>query len=265
MPMRNKCLSIAGFDNSGGAGLQADLKTFSALSCYGMTAVTAIAVQNTCGVRNCYPIPQHILAQQLESIFDDIAPDSIKIGMLFNSQIIATVTEALRQFAGNIPIILDPVMVSKNGEQLLQNKAQTQLINQILPYVTLVTPNIFEAYKLAGEVVNEYQLARSILRLGPRQVLIKGGHHSHHQKAYDLLMTHSGHTSWFSSHRVQTHHTHGTGCTLSAAITAYLAQGYPTDKACQYAKNYLTRCLQAVTNGSVGQGVGPVHHFYHWW
>lgn len=262
--MKYKCLSIAGFDGSGGAGIQADLKTFSALGCYGMTVLTALPVQNTCGVRSCYDIPVKAIQQQLEAIFDDIMPDSIKIGMLFSREIIETVAHFLEKYAKNIPIVLDPVMMAKSGDALLQPEAIQTLKNKLIPLATVTTPNIPEAETLCQGTVEFENLANELLNLGPQAVLLKGGHAEKSEESNDLFIT-SQYQVWLKSARIQSKNTHGTGCTLSAAICAFLAQGTSLLTACEQAKNYLYHAMLASKDNSVGLGQGPVHHFYNIW
>lgn len=262
--MKYKCLTIAGSDGSGGAGLQADLKTFSALGCYGMSVLTALPVQNTQGVRNCYALPKDCIPEQLAVIFEDIVPDAIKIGMLFNADIIREVGTFLRQNAADIPIVLDPVMVAKSGDPLLQPDAIQSLRDELLPLATVITPNLPEAQQLQpGELAFE-SLAQKLLTLGPQAVLLKGGHLTSSQSD-DLLLSRSGEKLWLRGDRITSNNTHGTGCTLSAAIAAGLAQGLPLSEAAQLAKRYLISALLAAKDNSVGHGHGPVHHFYHLW
>ena len=262
--MKYKCLSIAGFDGSGGAGIQADLKTFSALGCYGMTVLTALPVQNTCGVRRCYDIPVDAVEAQLEAIFDDIMPDSIKIGMLFSSKIIETVAKFLTKHAKNIPIVLDPVMMAKSGDALLQPEAIQTLKNKLIPLATIITPNIPEAEVLCqGKIKFEY-LASDLLKLGPQAVLLKGGHAEENNESNDLFITQQYQT-WLKSARINSKNTHGTGCTLSSAICAFLAKGTTLLEACTQAKKYLHQAMLASKDNSVGLGQGPVHHFYDIW
>lgn len=262
--MWHKCLSIAGFDGSGGAGIQADLKTFSALGCYGMTVLTALPVQNTIGVRSCYEIPLDAIQAQLEAIFDDIIPDSIKIGMLFKSEIVKLVADFLEERAINIPIVLDPVMVAKSGDYLLLPEAVIALKKYLIPLATIITPNLPEAEALTGTTALMQTLARQLLNLGPQAILLKGGHQDG-QDSNDVYMDQSGQEIWLSSPRINSKNTHGTGCTLSAAIASYLARGQPLIEACRLAKNYLSEALKAAQHSSVGHGHGPVHHFYDIW
>ena len=262
--MQYKCLSIAGFDGSGGAGIQADLKTFSALGCYGMTVLTALPIQNTMGVRHCYEIPLAAILEQLEAIFDDIVPDSIKIGMLFNQEIVELVADFLEQHAVGIPIVLDPVMVAKSGDYLLLPEAMTVLKRRLIPLATIVTPNLLEAEALTEPTEDMQMLAGKLLDLGAKTVLLKGGHQGG-PYSNDVYMDHGRQAIWFNSPRIDSKNTHGTGCTLSAAIAAYLARGVPLLEACQSAKKYLFGALLAAKDRSVGKGHGPVNHFYNLW
>ncbi len=262
--MKYKCLSIAGFDGSGGAGIQADLKTFSALGCYGMTVLTALPVQNTCGVRSCYDIPLIAIQEQLEAIFDDIIPDSIKIGMLFSASIIEVVANFLKAKAGTIPIILDPVMVAKSGDSLLQPAAIVALKTLLIPISTLITPNLPEAYALATTPhESSSQLASHLLSLGCHAVLLKGGH-DHGPTSDDIFLDRQDNFHILSAKRITSKNSHGTGCTLSAAIASFVAQGVSLLQACTRAKEYLSAAMWAARNNSVGKGHGPVHHFYQW-
>lgn len=266
--MKYKALSIAGFDGSGGAGLQADLKTFSALGCYGMTVLTALPVQNTCGVKLCYNIPLKAIKEQLETIFEDIIPDSIKIGMLFNSEIIELVTEFLKHNAKNIPIIVDPVMRAKNGDSLLLPESVKALQELLLPIATIITPNLPEALELTSMQVNSYEdmldIAKKLLSFGSNSVLLKAGH-LEGDTSNDLFIDQHGNRIWLNSSKIISKNTHGTGCTLSAAIAAYLASGHDLLHSCQLAKNYLHGAIAAAKDEVVGKGHGPVHHFYQLW
>lgn len=262
--MKYKCLSIAGFDGSGGAGIQADLKTFSALGCYGMTVLTALPVQNTCGVKRCYEIPLSAIEEQLETIFEDIIPDAIKIGMLFSAEITEVVADFLKKHANAIPIVLDPVMLAKSGASLLLPEAIDALKEKLIPLATLITPNLPEAHALSGNTQAPETLAAELLDLGPEAVLLKGGH-AEGAESNDLLLEKTGEISWFKTERIDSKNTHGTGCTLSAAACAYLARGYRLKEACTRAKEYLSKALKAAQHNSVGKGHGPVHHFHALW
>jgi len=263
--MQYKCLSIAGFDSSGGAGIQADLKTFSALGCYGMTVLTALPVQNTMGVKTCYKIPLKAIQEQLETIFEDIVPDSIKIGMLFSAPIIKLVSDFLAKNAATIPIVVDPVMVAKSGDVLLLPNAINILKTKLIPLATIITPNLPEAYKLIGEKIadtDQEKLAEKLLTLGSQAVLLKGGH-SGGTESNDLFLDKNGHKISLKTQRIDSKNTHGTGCTLSAAICAGLARGMRLLEACEFAKNYLSQAILHAKDHSVGKGHGPVQHFYH--
>lgn len=266
--MQFKSLSIAGFDSSGGAGIQADLKTFSAFGCYGMTVLTALPIQNTKGVQRCYEIPLSAIEDQLYAIFDDIRPSSIKIGMLFNSKITELVANFLAKNAANIPIVLDPVTIAKSGDSLLLPEAIESLISLLFPITTLITPNIPEAETFTGILAHSEEdmlfVASKLQELGAQHVLLKGGHLTT-KDANDLLLGTDGQRHWFKKPRITSRNTHGTGCTLSAAIAACLAQNLELPEACRIAKNYLFNAIQATAEESVGHGHGPVNHFYHLW
>ena len=261
--MKHKCLSIAGFDGSGGAGIQADLKTFSATGCYGMSVLTAIPVQNTCGVRSCYDIPPSCIKEQLEAIFEDIRPDAIKIGMLFSSEIIELVTEFLSKNAHGIPIVLDPVMVAKSGDPLLQADAVEALRTKLIPIASIITPNLPEARTLVPGDYDKKTLASKLLNLGCESVLLKGGHEGG-RTSDDVFLSHDMEET-LSAPRINSKNTHGTGCTLSAAIASFLAQGFSTLDACIKAKSYLHGAMLHSKDEPLGKGHGPVHHFYHLW
>lgn len=268
MSMKYKALSIAGFDGSGGAGIQADLKTFSAFGCYGMTVLTALPVQNTQGVKSCYELPLTAIEEQLEAIFTDIRPDSIKIGMLFKTEIVEVVANFLKRHAVGIPLVLDPVITAKSGDLLLLPEALEALKSQLIPLATLITPNLPEAealLDLSQSSENEMQtIAAHLLELGPAAVLLKGGHlQARHSN--DLLLSKEG-VHWLTSPRIAaSNNTHGTGCTLSSAIASGLALGLDLFSACQTAKNYVFQAIVAAKDDKVGKGNGPVHHFYHLW
>lgn len=267
--MKYKALSIAGFDGSGGAGIQADLKVFSALGCYGMTVLTALPVQNTMGVKKCYSLPSESIKAQLEAIFEDIVPDVIKIGMLFSSEVVELVSEFLLKHATKIPIVVDPVMVAKSGNHLLLPEAVNLIKERIIPISTVITPNLPEAEKLTDIRTSTkeemFTVARELLKLGPQSVLLKGGHLENSSESCDLLIAANNDYKWFSSPRIKTRNTHGTGCTLSAAIASCLALGLDLFDSCEVAKRYLDGALEAAKNQHVGKGIGPVHHFYHLW
>lgn len=256
------CLTIAGSDSSGGAGIQADLKTFSALSCYGMTVITAITAQNTCGVQEVLTLPTNIIIEQLKSIFSDIKVDAIKIGMLANSEIITAIAENLPK---NIPIILDPVMVASSGDRLLEESAITDLQQKLFPLAALITPNVFEAEILSGIKITDQSSVENAAEIIQKNysgaLLIKGGHLKHCQD--QLFM--SGETTVFPGEYIETRNTHGTGCSLSSAIACGLAKNKSLPDAISAAKNYLQQALESGRDYHLGHGHGPIQHFYSWW
>ena len=261
-PPRARALTIAGSDSGGGAGLQADLKTFSALGVYGMTAVTAVTVQNTRGVSGYEAMAPDLVAAQILSVAGDIGVDAAKTGMLANAGIVEAVAAAVTE-AGIESLVVDPVFVSKHGHALLEADAVEALRVRLLPLAALVTPNLPEASGLAGfEVTGRdgmREAARAILALGPRAVLVKGGHLTEGPDAADLLVDVSG-ERWFSADRIDTTHTHGTGCTLSAAIAGYLALGRSLDEAVRAGKDFVTEAVRGAL--PIGSGIGPVDQLW---
>lgn len=253
-------LTIAGSDSSGGAGIQADLKTFSALGVYGMSAITAVTAQNTMGVRAIANIPVNIVKDQIEAVYEDIEVHGVKIGMLSNSEIIKTVAHTLKS-VGAKNIVLDPVMVSKSGHHLLEKEAVEALKEQLLPVADLITPNIPEAEslltrKIASEV-HMREACKELADFGPRAILLKGGHLS--GDPIDVLYV-NGEIHLLHQKRIETKNTHGTGCTLSSAIAAYLALENPLVEAVKQGKTYITGAIENSLN--IGQGHGPTHHFH---
>lgn len=270
MKSYHRVLTIAGSDSGGGAGIQADLKTFAANGCYGMSVITALTAQNTRAVTAIHPVPEDFIAAQMDAVMEDIGVDAIKIGMLHSPAVIQVVAERLRHFqVANV--VVDPVMVAKSGDALLREDAVEALRAELLPLATLITPNIPEATVLLGraqaEMVEEpeglEEVARALLQLGPGAVLLKGGHLSG-DRSPDILIG-SGDVARFEAARVDTPNTHGTGCTLSSAIAAQLAHGHPLPEAVGRAKDYITRALIAGSAYRLGSGHGPVHHFHGWW
>lgn len=260
-------LSIAGSDPSGGAGIQADLKTFSAFACYGMAALTALTAQNTQGVTAVHVPPPAFLAAQLDAIYADIRVDAVKIGMLASGAIVATVAERLRAH-GQRHVVLDPVLVATSGDSLGSPDVVDAMRTELLPLAELVTPNLPEAARLANRPAPEddagmKEIAEAIHRLGPAAVLVKGGH-LRGPESVDILFDGRAHTT-FSAPRVATRNTHGTGCTLSAAIAACLGRGATVTDAIAAAKDYLTEALVRSETLHVGSGHGPVHHFHSFW
>ena len=258
-------LTIAGSDSGGGAGIQADLKTFSALGAYGASVITAITAQNTRAVTAVHDIPPGIVAAQIRAVFDDLAVGAVKIGMLSSPEIIETVADGLT--GCGVPIVLDPVMIAKSGDPLLQDAAVETLKARLLPLATVLTPNLPEAARLTGRDVGQESdpgLAKDLLSLGPKAVLLKGGH-AQGPDCTDLLVQQDGTTRQYTAPRIDTQNTHGTGCTLSAAIAAGLATGAPLADAVARAHGYLHQAIVAADSLGVGAGHGPVHHFHaHW-
>lgn len=259
-------LSIAGSDSGGGAGIQADLKTFSSLGVYGATAITAITAQNTEGVHSQFALPPQMVYDQIIAVVEDIHPSVIKIGMLSNVQVATVVADALERYS--IPIILDPVMVSSSGHRLLSEEAQEVLKERLLPMAQLVTPNIPEMEVLSDmpllTISDKYNAAKYLLSLGVQSVLLKGGHEEGDTKV-DILYQKSPQgivTCSFSSDTLNTRNIHGTGCTLSSAIAAYMARGLALKEAVSSAKIYITEAIKAGANISVGKGYGPVNHLF---
>ncbi len=256
-------LSIAGSDPSGGAGIQADLKTFAALNCYGMAAITALTAQNTQGVSGVMDVYPDFVAQQITEIFNDVRVDAVKIGMLSSVEIIEAVSETLQKFKPPI-IVLDPVMVATSGDSLIDGGAVDAIKTHLVPLATLITPNIPEAEKLTRKAVLEMEkAAQNVLALGPKAVYLKGGHLKG-ETARDVLVF-GNQTRILELPRIETRNTHGTGCTLSSALASYLALGYSLEEAAQAAKHYIHGALIHSVELEVGSGAGhgPVHHGYY--
>ena len=266
--MDYKALTIAGFDGSGGAGIQADLKTFSALGCYGMSVLTALPIQNTKGVRNIYDLPLSCIEEQLICILEDIKVDAVKIGMLHSPQIINSIATILAK-SDVKHIVVDPVMVAKSGQLLLPSDAIDTLKTQLLPITNIITPNIPEAEELLGYTIPDKltmeKAAYDLLKLGCKSVLLKGGHLKSKSETVDDFFISKDHQKWFIGPRIDTLNTHGTGCTLSSAIAALLAQGTPMIEAVSIAKLYVGKAIEHGAKYTVGKGKGPVHHFFHFW
>jgi hydroxymethylpyrimidine/phosphomethylpyrimidine kinase len=260
-------VTIAGSDSGGGAGIQADLKTFSALGVYGASVITALTAQNTQGVQGIHDVPVVFIRQQMASVFADLPVTAVKVGMLSQARIIESVAAGLDQAAAP-NVVLDPVMVATSGDRLLSIDAVEALRDILMPRALLVTPNLHEAAVLTGEAVasTEDQMqaqGEALLAKGAQAVLVKGGHGNGRQSV-DLLVEAAGVTR-FAAPRIDTRNTHGTGCTLSAAIAAGLARGLDLHEAVGEAKAYLTAALGSADRLRIGHGAGPVHHFYAWW
>lgn len=265
--MIRNVLTIAGSDPSGGAGIQADLKTFAANGTYGMAALTALTAQNTQGVSAVELVSPGFVAAQIKSVFDDVRVDAIKIGMIATAEIARAVADTLADHR-DTPVVLDPVMVAKGGASLLAEDAVAALRDALLPLATVVTPNLPEAARLLGmaEAADREAMAgqaAALVHLGPAAVLVKGGHLDQPDSP-DVLWA-EGALHWFDAPRTPGKNTHGTGCTLSSAIAAQLARGADVVTAVAAAKRYVTGAIAAADALSVGQGHGPVHHFHHLW
>lgn len=260
-------VTIAGSDSGGGAGIQADLKTFSALGVYGASVITALTAQNTHGVAAIYELPAAFVTAQIDAVFSDLAIGAVKVGMLGNAQIVAAVAAGLDRHA-QTRIVLDPVLAATSGARLLDSAAIAGLREQLLPRALVVTPNLPEAAVLLGEAeaTDEAGMLRQadrLLALGANAVLMKGGH-SASQESTDILVTTTVAIRVIAE-RIDTRNTHGTGCTLAAAIAAGLAKGQGLTEAVRAAKEYITAAIAAGDRIAVGSGHGPVHHFHRWW
>lgn len=255
-----KVLTIAGSDSSGGAGIQADIKTITAHKLYAMSAITALTAQNTTGVYGVLDADADFVKNQIDCIFTDIRPDSVKIGMVSNSDIINAIADKLIEYKAE-NIVVDPVMVATSGSKLISDEAKDTLINRLLPLGTIITPNIPEAEVLSGRKIKSDEdminAAKEISKNIDSAILIKGGHYD--KNANDLLYD-NGEIFWFKGDRVDTNNTHGTGCTLSSAIACNLAMGYSKEESIKNAKDYITGALKAGLD--LGNGSGPLNHMY---
>lgn len=254
-------LTIAGSDSSGGAGVQADIKTMSALGCYAASAITAITVQNTMGVTAVHAVPPEIVAGQIKAVMDDIGPRAVKVGMVNDAATIHAIAHTLREYS--LPhLVVDPVMVATSGSRLMQDDAVEVFCHELLPLATLLTPNVPEAEVLSGVTITDKasmdEAAARVLQLGCRNLLIKGGHLA----GLKVDRLYGEVEREFVAENVATRNTHGTGCTLSSAIASLLAQGHATDEAIGKAKEWLTEALKAGADVEIGHGHGPVNHFF---
>jgi hydroxymethylpyrimidine/phosphomethylpyrimidine kinase len=266
-PMTPIALTIAGSDSGGGAGIQADLKTFAALGVYGASVLTALTAQNTQRVSAIHDVPAEFVTAQIDAVFSDLAVGAVKIGMLARAPVIEAVAAGLDRWKAT-NVVLDPVMIATSGDRLLAPEAIDALKRELLPRANLVTPNLPEAAALLGDEVAADERAMEaqalrILALGAKAVLIKGGHGESAESA-DLLFDGSSSTR-FAVKRIATRNTHGTGCTLSAAIAAGLAKGQDLATAARAAKDYVTKAIAAADRLAIGQGHGPLHHFHATW
>lgn len=261
-------LSIAGSDPSGGAGIQADLKTFSACGCYGATVIVAVVDENTVGVTDVHPVPVSFVSGQIKSVMDDIGADAIKIGMLHSSELILSVRDTLSKY--NVKnIVLDPVMVATSGDKLLQDEAIETLKNELIPFVRVITPNIPEAEILLGKKINRQEDLLHVVKdlsFGKKvSVLLKAGHLTEDELTDVFYNAETDEIIELSSKRIYTNNTHGTGCTFSSAIAAFLAQGLSLNDAIRCAKDYMNKAIIAGADYEIGKGHGPVHHFFNYW
>ncbi len=262
LPRYARVLSIAGSDSGGGAGIQADLKTFAALGCYGMTAITAITAQNTQGVRAIHGIPPEMLQAQIDAVMQDIGADAIKIGMLHAPEIVHVVADAIRRY-GITKVVLDPVMVATSGDKLIHDETAEVLVRELFPLATVITPNLDEAGWLIGRKIEDVSdmeaAAQALLNMGAPHVLLKGGHLPG-EWVVDLLAGKDGLRKELGSQRIHTHNGHGTGCTLSSAIAAHMALGFELQPAVESARTYIVGAIASGAQVHTGQGHGPLNH-----
>ncbi|MBK9266925.1 MAG: bifunctional hydroxymethylpyrimidine kinase/phosphomethylpyrimidine kinase [Polyangiaceae bacterium] len=258
--MQGRVLIVAGSDSGGGAGIQADLKTVTALGAFGATAITALTAQNTRGVLGVFPIPPDFIAQQMDVVLEDIGADAIKTGMLHSAAVIAAVASSYERNARGVPLVVDPVMVAKGGASLLLPEARKALVTRLLPLATLITPNLPEAEVLTGQTIRSVdgmrRAAAKLLTMGPTAVLVKGGH-LEGPCVVDVLLTHAGEHS-FEDDRILSTSTHGTGCTLASAIAAGIAQGLDLAAATERARKYVRQAILHAPG--LGHGHGPLNH-----
>jgi hydroxymethylpyrimidine/phosphomethylpyrimidine kinase len=260
-------VTIAGSDSGGGAGIQADLKTFSALGVYGASVIAALTAQNTKGVTAIHDVPPDFVTAQIDAVFSDLAVNAVKIGMLSNPQTIIAVASGLRKYRQD-KIVLDPVMVAASGDRLLVPEAIETLRRELIPQALIITPNLPEAAALleapiARTETEMREQGEKLLALGARAVLVKGGHGEGAESVDVLIEPHA--VVRLASERIATQNTHGTGCTLSSAIAAGLAKGLDLAEAVRQAKAYVTAAIAASDTLAIGHGHGPVHHFHAWW
>ncbi|NOW97131.1 bifunctional hydroxymethylpyrimidine kinase/phosphomethylpyrimidine kinase [Mucilaginibacter sp. SG564] len=257
-------LTIAGFDGVGGAGIQGDIKTISALGCYATSVLTALPVQNTRGVQSVYPIPADVVEAQLRAVLDDVFPDAIKIGMVHTTAIVHSIVNTLQRYP-KVPVVFDPVMVSTSGHRLLEDSTIAVIVKKLFPLAAVITPNLDEAAVLTGvsiHTVDDMQAAgKKIIELGARSVLLKGGH-LNAIKLTSLYFTGDGQIQEFSFEKIDTPNTRGTGCTLSSAIVSYIARGSSLSDAVALAQEYVHQAILNGKDARVGRGNGPLNHFF---
>ncbi|TLP71164.1 bifunctional hydroxymethylpyrimidine kinase/phosphomethylpyrimidine kinase [Maribacter sp. ACAM166] len=257
-------MTIAGFDPSGGAGIQADIKTISALGCFATSVLTALPVQNTMGVRTIYPIPYQTVKEQIEAILGDIFPDALKIGMVHTSELVATIVETLSDYP-KMPIVFDPVMVATSGHKLIKDETIQGIVSTLLPIADIITPNLDEAAILADmkiETVEDMYLAgKKIKKIGAKNILLKGGHLKTAQLT-SLFFSEDDEIYEFHFEKYDTKNTHGSGCSLSSAIASYLAQGKSMLDAVTLGQNYVKEAIYQGKDVIIGKGNGPLNHFF---
>ncbi|MEP3428726.1 MAG: bifunctional hydroxymethylpyrimidine kinase/phosphomethylpyrimidine kinase [Roseibium sp.] len=261
-------VTIAGSDSGGGAGIQADLKSLSANGVYGASVLTALTAQNTKGVTAIHDVPPEFVRAQMQAVFSDLEVRATKIGMLSRVDIIEEVANGLKSLSTG-SVVLDPVMIAASGDPLLAESAVASLISQLVPLADVITPNLHEAARMletdiAKDETEMLDQAKSLLDLGAKSVLLKGGHGTSNESA-DLYLGSDGLELWLRETRIATNNTHGTGCTLSSAIAAGLAKGMPLETAIKSAKSYIHAAIQAADQLDIGKGYGPVHHFHALW
>jgi hydroxymethylpyrimidine/phosphomethylpyrimidine kinase len=258
-------LTIAGSDSGGGAGIQADLKTFSALGCYGTSAITAITVQNTIGVTGIHSIPPEIITGQIKAVMDDIAPKAIKIGMVHSAELALAIAETLKSYKKDVPVVFDPVMVATSGDKLIEENTISVIKKALFPLSTIITPNLDEARILVDHPINNVDemmaAARELLATGCFSVLLKGGHLKG-EKVFDVYVNQQGVEKTFESTFIESENVHGTGCTLSSAIAAYLALGNSAEESIKKAREYVFNAIVSGKDVKTGHGHGPLNHFF---
>ena len=263
-----KVLTIAGSDSGGGAGIQADLKTISAMGCYGMSVITALTAQNTKGVTGIHAVPPDFAGKQMEAVLSDIGVDAVKIGMLYSAKLIETVAQVLKKYKTD-KIVLDPVMVAQSGDKLLEDNAIEAIKKHLMPLSSVVTPNLPEASVLLDCALYGFEDikkgAKDLSEYGSRSVLIKGGHLKDNDSTDFLYLTKEDRFVIVKGKRIETKNNHGTGCTLSSAIASCMAKGCGIEEAVRKAKAYINEAIRAGSKYEIGHGHGPVHHFHKYW
>lgn len=258
-------LTIAGSDCSGGAGIQADIKTISALGCYATSAITAVTVQNTCGVSAIHPIPAEYVKSQIEAVMTDIKPEAVKIGMINDVEIVRAIASSIKTYRPKF-VVFDPVMVSTSGCKLIEDKAIEAIKNELIPLSTIITPNLKEAIVLTGDNISHagsmIEAGRKILNYGCHSVLVKGGHLDGDDMCDVLCINGDSNPYTFTARKIDSHNTHGTGCTLSSAIATNLALGYTLQEAVNRAKEYVYKGILTGKDIHIGNGHGPLNHFH---